>query len=151
MRSILTPFIGTPPGPPPGPRTGVTSGNFPGGKIRGRAGPPGPPGPRAPGAQIWAIPGHIYCISYYSGGFSGGCIFGPPGPPGGEKSAHFFGYLITLPVGTVWDTFSTPPFWDSLGQFGIMPIWTVFIACIECGLQIGLVLIASIDIASLNA
>ena len=23
-------------------------------------------------------------------------------PPGGQKSAHFFGYLITLPVGTVW-------------------------------------------------
>ena len=33
-------------------------------------------------------------------------------PPGGQKSAHFFGYLITLPVGTVWATFSDPP-WDS--------------------------------------
>ena len=145
MRSILTPFIGFPPGPPRGPRTGETPGNFRGGKIRGRAGPPGPPGPRAPGAQKWAIPGHIYCISYYSGGFPGGALLAPPGPPGGQKSAHFFGYLITLPVGTVWATFFHPPFWDNLGQFGIMPIWTVFIACIECGLQIGLVLITSIE------
>ena len=33
----------------------------------------------------------------------------PPGdPPGGGKSAHFFGYLITLPVGTVWAIFSPP-------------------------------------------
>ena len=31
---------------------------------------------------------------------------GPPGAPGegGGKSAHFFGYLITLPVGTEWRT-----------------------------------------------
>ena len=29
-------------------------------------------------------------------------------PRGGQKSAHFFGYLITLPVGTVWATFSGP-------------------------------------------
>lgn len=39
------------------------------------------------------------------------------GPPGGEKSAHFFGYLITLPVGTVWGHFSDPPFWAILGGY----------------------------------
>ena len=38
-------------------------------------------------------------------GGSGGA---PGGRPGGQKSAHFFGYLITLPVGTVWATFSGP-------------------------------------------
>ena len=30
----------------------------------------------------------------------GGCPGGPPGGPGGARGAHFFGYLITLPVGT---------------------------------------------------
>ena len=35
---------------------------------------------------------------------------GPPGgPPGGQKSAHFFGYLITLPVGTKFGTIFGPP------------------------------------------
>ena len=44
----------------------------------------------------------------------------PGGPPGGQKSAHFFGYLITLPVGTEFCFFGifgqnrappgTPPF-----------------------------------------
>ena len=36
---------------------------------------------------------------------------GPPGGPpgGGQKSAHFFGYLITLPVGTDFGTFFDPP------------------------------------------
>ena len=116
MGSILTPFIGTPPGPPGRP-AGEISG---GGKFRGRPGARAPPGPRAPGAQNGPFRAYIYCFSYYSGGFLGGALLAPPGPPGGQKSAHFFGYLITLPVGTVWALFFHPPFWDSLGlcRFG---------------------------------
>ena len=43
---------------------------------------------------------------------------GPPGgPPGGPKSAHFFGYLITLPVGTVWALFFGPPGTPQVGPY----------------------------------
>ena len=118
---------GDPPGSPPGPGPGETpgAGKFPA-PARGRPGRPrGAPGaPRAPpGAppgrpRFGPIPGLYILYLYYSGGVSPpprggrpGCTFGLPGglPPGGQKSAHFFGYLITLPVGTVWATFSDPP------------------------------------------
>ena len=158
-QGLLGPRLGPPGrGAPRGARENFREISGPGPGRRGA--PRGPRfwAPRDPqnGAPKWAQNGpYIWNIRLeppFRGAPPGGALCAPRGvPPGGQKSAHFFGYLITLPVGTVWATFSTPPFWDSLGQFGIMPIWTVFIACIECGLQIGLVLIASIDIASLNA
>ena len=69
------------------------------------------------------------------GGVPGGCLFDPPRgapgapPPGGGKSAHFFGYLITLPVGTVWATFSGPP-WDGhpRGMAGLVGGVSVYVA-----------------------
>ena len=47
------------------------------------------------------------------------------GPPrGGQKSAHFFGYLITLPVGTVW----SPPRGHSGWDRALYHLrWAVFI------------------------
>ena len=145
MRSILTPFIGFPPGPPGAPGQARPREISGGGKSGDARGPPGPPAPGRPGPKNGPFRAIYIVFLITQGGFRGGALLAPPGPPGGQKSAHFFGYLITLPVGTVWATFFHPPFWDNLGQFGIMPIWTVFIACIECGLQIGLVLITSIE------
>ena len=95
----------------------------PGGNFRPPArGPPGAPRgpPGAPQGPPWEGPkkgpfgpfSHIKCST--NGGSRGGTpwvyIFGPGGPPGpgGQKSAHFFGYLITLPVGTVFWDFSAP-------------------------------------------
>ena len=55
------------------------------------------------------------------------CIFGPwapgrpvrPGGGRGAKNAHFFGYLITLPVGT---DFAPRDFWDrNSGGRGLAP------------------------------
>ena len=58
-----------------------------------------PRAPRGPGAQ-----------NVHPGGYPLGTRFGPRGPggPGGPKSVHFFGYLITLPVGTVFGLFFPP-------------------------------------------
>ena len=141
---------GDPPGAPPGPGPGETpgAGKFPA-PARGRPGRPrGAPGaPRAPprgtppgGPDLGPFRAYIYYICITQGGFPPlpvgavrGALLGSPGglPPGGQKSAHFFGYLITLPVGTVWATFSDPPFWAIFGGFrGVSwgtPIGTVFI------------------------
>ena len=43
---------------------------------------------------------------------------GPPRAPGGQKSAHFFGYLITLPVGTEFWNFGQNRGWAKIGVFG---------------------------------
>ena len=51
---------------------------------------PGPPGD-PPDTPLETPPGR---------GVPGGVSGGVPGGPGGQKSAHFFGYLIILPVGT---------------------------------------------------
>ena len=88
------PFRGAPDRHPWGvrgvpPRPGVhggQSGGWGGHPPRPPRGPPGPP-PHPGGPE----------------GGPGGVPGGPPGTPpgpGGPKSAHFFGYLITLPVGT---------------------------------------------------
>ena len=102
-------------GPPGGPRAG---GNFPGGPGGARAGR-GAPGARAPargprgapGGAPWGAPVRtiIYRRADLGPGAPGGLPGGPRGAPGCTKSAHFFGYLITLPVGTVWALFSPPP------------------------------------------
>ena len=111
---VWGPLRDPPPGPPGGPRPG-------GGKFSPR-GPPGappargPPGaPRGPpGGPPGTPPGppaggqYIYYFLLLRGSPGGVPPGGPPGPrgappPGGPKSAHFFGYLITLPVGTkIW-------------------------------------------------
>ena len=109
---------GAPPWPGPEIRVPEISGNFPG---PGRAGPGrGPPGGRAGEPQKWAQNGpflgltthYLVLLNPLFGGVPRGCPFwAPRGAPGGAKSAHFFGYLITLPVGTVWATFFQPRFW----------------------------------------
>ena len=93
------------------------------GEISGPGGPPArgaPGGPR--GAKIgpppdpWngpflgPFPILFVLLRGGPGGYPLGARFGPGGPPGpgGQKSAHFFGYLITLPVGTVFWDFSAP-------------------------------------------
>ena len=119
------------PGSRPGSRRG---GKFSRGGARGapRPGAPGAPpgGPDGPPGRASRTPllgGPIYIYLYYSGGYfggyPGGCILGPPagGPPGGPKSAHFFGYLITLPVGTVWAIFSGPGTARQDPHFGAYP------------------------------
>ena len=111
-------------------------------RARGRPGPRGPGGaPGRPGApparagnlgHFWGrFSGPIYIVSLLQGVFlgvpgapRGGPPARPPRPPGGQKSVHFFGYLITLPVGTVWDTFSTR---DILGQSILGPILGPFL------------------------
>ena len=45
----------------------------------------------------------------------------PGGVPGGRKSAHFFGYLITLPVGTEFLIFGL--FWPPGGYPPIGPMY----------------------------
>ena len=110
---------------PPGPRRGGR-GKFPG---PGRAGPrapgapPGDPAGDPSGTPVWGpILGPVWGPYIYifivldppSGGPIWGALCAPPGGPrgaprpGGQKSAHFFGYLITLPVGTVWALFFPP-------------------------------------------
>ena len=134
-RGLDTP-PGAPPGAPPGdpprepPRPGAGRDSGRGEISRPGPGParapPGRPG-RPPGAPRGTPPGgpdlgpfraYIYYICITQGGKTPlpvgavrGALLGSPGglPPGGQKSAHFFGYLITLPVGTVWATFSDPP------------------------------------------
>ena len=97
------------------------------GRPRGRGNfppeiPPGEPPGHPLGTPSWdpflGLPGilHTYIATIdppkwgvWEGAFftpPGGCPGGvarpPPGPArAGQKSAHFFGYLITLPVGTV--------------------------------------------------
>ena len=130
-------LLGPPGAGPPGPRRGGR-GKFPG---PGRAGPrapgapPGDPAGDPSGTPVWGpILGPVWGPYIYifilldppSGGPIWGALCAPPGGPrgaprpGGQKSAHFFGYLITLPVGTVWALFFPPPgqggFWDSLGD-----------------------------------
>ena len=127
---------GLPGGLPATPRAGLPgrlpaltpgAGNFRAGP--GRAGPGRAPGRRPKSAQNRPIFGpkigpkidpFLGLYTYISifeppsqGGFPEGGFSASPGgsrepPPGGRKSAHFFGYLITLPVGTVWATFSGP-------------------------------------------
>jgi len=94
--------------------------------------PPGPPGPGAPRGAPRGPPGTppgppgwgpIYMSFVHLGGSPGGPPGGPPGgvPPGGPKSAHFFGYLITLPVGTkigIFSTFFRGPKWAKMGVPG---------------------------------
>ena len=102
-----------------------------------RPGPPGsPPGaPRDPPGAPWEPPDGPHGGSRdvqngfrwaTFGGPGGGSPLGVPrGPPGGPGCAHFFGYLITLPVGTkwdkIWDKIRTPrdtPFGPYPGQDG---------------------------------
>ena len=136
-----TPHFGGSPGPPKkGPPGGPPGrGKFPREIFRagpgraGRAAPGGRPG-GPPGGPIWGpfwgpfwtpFGDHILLFLYYWGGIWGGprrAPFwtppgGPPGRPGGvQKSAHFFGYLITLPVGTVLGHFFCPPFFGTPEQ-----------------------------------
>ena len=135
-------LAGTQPGPPSGaPRPGA-----PPGRPRGKFPGPGPPGPGAArgapggpkwppaGAPKWALFGPSSYIKYnrkwgVQGGTPLGVLLGPGGPggPGGPKSAHFFGYLITLPVGTVLGTFFGPPGTGQnggiRGQIGGYAVW----------------------------
>ena len=113
-----------PPGSPPRPRgaPGNFPGNFPApgarpGARRAPRAPPGSPPGHPPGGPFWDLSGAFILTNSlllaHFGGARQGCILAPPGgcpgpPPGRAKSAHFFGYLITLPVGTVWATFSPP-------------------------------------------
>ena len=53
------------------------------------------------------------------GGSRGGPRGGPRAAP--RKCAHFGGYLITLPVGTKWDTFRDPDFGHFWGSGGTPP------------------------------
>ena len=133
-----TPRPGGPPGPPPA-RAPAPPGR-PGGPPGAPRAPP--PGGRKK-CKKWA-PGHFpvkqrkmaflglfwpNILSFIlemgvQGVYPPGCTFGPPrGAPGGpprappgQKSAHFFGYLITLPVGTDFGTFFGPPRDTPLGQ-----------------------------------
>ena len=126
-RRLRNPALGPSPGPPgrgrPRGAGREISGPGPGrpGGARGRPGSPPPGPPRTP--QNGPFLGPIYTIFVLEtpllGGARWGALLGSPGagPPGGEKSAHFFGYLITLPVGTVWGHFSDPPFWAILGGY----------------------------------
>merc|ERR1712212_518602 len=95
-----------------------------------RPGPPGsPPGapretPDGPHGGSRDVHFHMRWATF--GGPGGGSPLGVPrGPPGGPGCAHFFGYLITLPVGTkwdkIWDKIRTPrdtPFGPYPGQDG---------------------------------
>ena len=114
--AIFGPSRGPPAGAPRAPR------------ARGRPGPRGPGGapgrPGAPPARAGNFGRFLtdFCALYILFLYYRGYFWGSRGPPrgarpgaprGGQKSVHFFGYLITLPVGTVWDTFSGR---DSLGH-----------------------------------
>ena len=124
------PLPGAPRGPP-GARARARA------RARGPGAPrPAPParGPRAPPARpgksghFWPILGAIYILLYSRRGVFRGSPRTPRNPPpggaprGGQKSAHFFGYLITLPVGTVWALFSRPDFG---GWFWGIPVVTL--------------------------
>ena len=113
---------GTPcPGAPGGARPGGPRGAREISRARGAPGAGAPGGPR--GGPKWGPRGPpkwpLFGAYYYSfctkkggpGGVPPGCAVPPGGPPGpgGAKSAHFFGYLITLPVGTVLGLFLGPP------------------------------------------
>ena len=128
-----TPGRGVPRGVPGGPPGGAPRGappprGGPRGPPRGapRGAPRGPPGgpPGAPKRAPRDPPKRPLCSTpsttlIYGNGVprppqkrpQNGPPRGPPGGPprGGQKSAHFFGYLITLPVGTVLGQFSGPP------------------------------------------
>ena len=119
-----------PPGGPPGPGPGP--GRAPGAPGRpARRPPPGGPArpPRGPEnrAIFGPILGGLYILLYSCrGGILGVPQDPPKSPPrgrapGGEKSAHFFGYLITLPVGTVWALFLDPPGTPPGPPFGPYP------------------------------
>ena len=110
---ILDPLLGPPFGTPSGTPPGAPPGGPPGGGGGARGGPPPRGAPGRPGGRNFAPArtGPNLAVSgpkwYYF------IVLGPPwGPPsgrppggaaqrGGQKSAHFFGYLITLPVGTI--------------------------------------------------
>ena len=128
-RTIPEPVLGPGLGSPGwgSPRAARGRGGEISGKFRGRPGAPR----GAPGSPIFGPPGTpkmapfwgpIYTIFVLQeppfGGVLPGHFLGLRGgsPPGGQKSAHFFGYLITLPVGTVWALFSDPPLGHSWGQ-----------------------------------
>ena len=117
-----------PPGTPPGPGRPagkifreISPGAGPGGAPPGPPrDPPGTPSGTPLGTPFWAPLGrpYIYISLFLRPPVWGSrrVHFAPPRgpprggvPPGGQKSAHFFGYLITLPVGTVWALFSDPP------------------------------------------
>ena len=98
-------------GPPRGPPA-----RGPPGAPRGPPGPGAPGAPRGPpgaprgdpgnGAQNGPLLIHFNIQLGVPGGYPPGAPRGAC-PPGGQKSAHFFGYLITLPVGTkIWTFFS---------------------------------------------
>ena len=119
----------TPPDRAPG--RGAPGKKFPEIFPPGRGAPGAPPGaPAGPlpdpilGPQPGSHSGGLYYIFSTKRGVPGGALWAPPGGPpgapgpGGAKSAHFFGYLITLPVGTVWAIFSPPAGTPILGQFG---------------------------------
>ena len=138
IRGLWTGAPEPPPGTPPGPPGRDPPGGPPGargrpGAARGRGRPggargrPGTPRRGLPGTpQNGPFLGPIYTIFYITdppfGGPRRGALLGPrgPGTPGGQKSAHFFGYLITLPVGTVWGPPAGPPgtgpFWGYPGD-----------------------------------
>ena len=128
-RTVTRPRTGPRQGPSQGPLRdplrGAPGGPGRPGKKSRIFGPRGPPGPGPPGGPPGAPRGPLrgppagglyICILYIWGGPQGGPPGGPPGgvPPGGPKCAHFFGYLITLPVGTKIGFFSTF-FWGQNG------------------------------------
>ena len=110
---ILDPLLGPPPDPPPDPPPGGPPRGAPPGGRGARGGGPARGPPRAPGGeispprargQIWPFPVKNGIILYYWDPPWGPPLGRPPGGAaqrGGQKSAHFFGYLITLPVGTI--------------------------------------------------
>ena len=135
-----TPVRG-PPGPgPPGAPAGKFPGPGPPGPGAARGAPGGPKWPPA-GAPKWALFGPFSTINRITqggpGGYPPGCTFWAPGPggPGGPKSAHFFGYLITLPVGTVLGTFFGPPGTGQnggiRGQIGGYAVWVLLYGTIS--------------------
>jgi len=86
MGSILTPFIGTPPGPPRAPGRGKFPGAGNSGDAPGRARPPAPgrPGPKM------GRSGPIYIVFLITQGGFWGVHFWPPRDPPGGKKVHIF-------------------------------------------------------------
>ena len=99
-------------GPAPGRQNGPKFGPENRAKIGPKKGVPGTP--CTTNISIWHPPEWVQNWVHF--GVPGATP--PGGVPGCAKSAHFFGYLITLPVGTVWRLFSGPRKPPILGHFG---------------------------------
>ena len=82
---------------------------------------------------------------------------GPPAPRGGKKSAHFFGYLITLPVGTKLGHFGTElhfrgtPQFGMFGWFGVDQWFGMVITCRDIIVALQLMLRSNCKLHCINA